>query len=199
MKKSCLSEMTNRSDRKSVLSNLDDEVIFTPDKENITQETRRLSLMKKIGSQHQIKLPKQFKSSPLKLVVEPKFNQAAGCVSHKKEKLGSATKSTQSNMDENDEEIFTPDKENMIPGTSLMRSMMKLGKSEDLKHLESFKVSLGNEVDPIFHQNGTPFSSEKDNLTDKVLEEQKSEILASRNLARSELTEWIGCLYSHFL
>ncbi|XP_055833730.1 FHA domain-containing protein PS1-like isoform X2 [Solanum dulcamara] len=189
MKKSCLSEMTNRSDRKSLLSNMDetDEEIFTPDKENMTPETLQLRLMKKMGSQHQIKLPKPFKSSSLKLVVEPKFNQAAGCVSHKKEKLGSTTKSTESNMDENDEEIFTPDKENMTPDTRLMRSMTKIGKLEDLKHLESFKFSLDNVVDPIFNQNGTPFSSEKDSLTDKVLEEQKLKILASRNPGRSEV------------
>ncbi|XP_060198218.1 FHA domain-containing protein PS1-like [Lycium barbarum] len=189
VKKSCLSEMTNRSDRKSILSNMDenDEEIFTPDKENMTPETRRLRSMKKMGSQHQIKHPKPFKSSSLKLVVEPKFNQAAGCVSHKKEKLGSTTKSTVSNMEENDEEIFTPDKENMTPGTRLMRSMKKIGKLEDLKHLEAFKFSLDNVVDPIFHQTGTPFSSEKENLTDKLLEEQKSTNLASRNLARSEV------------
>ncbi|KAH0714621.1 hypothetical protein KY285_007426 [Solanum tuberosum] len=189
MKKSCLSEMTNRSDRKSVLSNMDetDEEIFTPDKEIMTPETRRLRLMKKIGSQHQIKHPKLFKSSSLKLVVEPRFNQAAGCVSHKKEKLRSTTKSTQSDMDENDEEIFTPDKENMTPDTRLMRSMKKIGKLEDLKHLESFKFSLDNVVDPMFHQNGTPFCSEKDNLTNKVLVEQKSTILASRYPARLEV------------
>ncbi|KAK4352668.1 hypothetical protein RND71_028186 [Anisodus tanguticus] len=185
MKKSCLSEMKNRSDRKSVLSNMNenDEEIFTLDKENMTPDTRRLRSLKKMGSQNQIKHPKPFKSSSLKLVVEPKFNQAAGCVSHKKETL----RSTQSNMDENDEEIFTPDKENMTPGTRLMRSMKKIGKLEDLKHLESFKFSLDNAVDPIFHQNGTPFSSEKDNLTDKVIEEQKSTILANRYLARSEV------------
>ncbi|KAL3324079.1 hypothetical protein AABB24_038318 [Solanum stoloniferum] len=189
MKKSCLSEMANISDRKSVLSNMDetDEEIFTPDKENMTPETRRLRLMKKIGSEHQIKHPKLFKSSSLKLVVEPRFNQAAGCVSHKKEKLGSTTKSTQSDMDENDEEIFTPDKENMTPDTRLMRSMKKIGKLEDLKHLESFKFSLDSVVDPMFHQNGTPFSSEKDNLNDKVLEEQKSTILAPRYPARLEV------------
>ncbi|TMW84022.1 hypothetical protein EJD97_000221 [Solanum chilense] len=188
MKKSCLSEMTNRSGRKSVLSNMDetDEETFTPDKENMTPETRRLRLMKKIGSQHQIKHPKLFKSSSLKLVVEPRSNQAAGCVSHKKEKLGSTTKSTQPNVDENDEEIFTPDKENMTPDTRLMRSMKKIGKLEDLK-LESFKFSLDNVVDPIFHQNGTPFSSEKDNLNDKVLEEQKSTILAPRYPSRLEV------------
>ncbi|XP_015057240.1 FHA domain-containing protein PS1 [Solanum pennellii] len=188
MKKSCLSEMTNRSGRKSVLSNMDetDEETFTPDKENMTPETRRLRLMKKIGSQHQIKHPKLFKSSSLKLVIEPRSNQAAGCVTHKKEKLGSTTKSTQPNVDENDEEIFTPDKENMTPDTRLMRSMKKIGKLEDLK-LESFKFSLDNVVDPIFHQNGTPFSSEKDNLNDKVLEEQKSTILAPRYPARLEV------------
>ncbi|MCD7454157.1 hypothetical protein HAX54_023697 [Datura stramonium] len=182
MRKSCLSEMTNRSDRKSVLSNMDetDGEIFTPDKENMRPDTRQLRSMKKMGSQHQIKHPKLFKSSSLKLVVEPKFNQAAGCVSYKKGKLAT-TKSTESNMDENDEEIFTPDKENMTPDTRLMRSMKKIGKLEDLKHLEAFKFSLDNVVDPIFHQNGTPFSSEKDNLTEKVLEEQKSTILASRN------------------
>lgn len=189
MKKSCLSEMTNRSDRKSVLSNMDqtDEEIFTPDKENLTPEAHRLRLMNKIGSQRQIKLPKPFKPSSLKLVIEPKFNQAAGCVSYKKDKLGLTTKSTQSNMDANDEEIFTPDKENMTPDTRLMRSMMKIGKLEDLKHLDSFKFSLDNVVDPIFHQNGAPFSSEKNNLTENVLEECKSEILAFRNPARSEV------------
>ncbi|KAJ8551265.1 hypothetical protein K7X08_000635 [Anisodus acutangulus] len=178
MKQSCLSEMTNRSDRKSVLSNMDDndEEIFTLDKENMTPETRRMRSMKKMGSQHGIKHPKPFKSSSLKLGVEPK-----------KEKLGSTAKSTQSNMDENDEEIFTPDKENMTPGTRLMRSMKKIGKLEDLKHLESFKFSLGNAVDPVFHQNGITSSSEEDNLTDKVLEERKSTILASRSLARSEV------------
>ncbi|KAM3360905.1 FHA domain-containing protein PS1 [Capsicum galapagoense] len=190
MKTSCLSEMTTGSYRKSVLFKMDDtnEEIFTPDKENMTPDTRQLRLMKKMGSQHQIKLPNTLKSSSLKLVVKPKFNQSIGCVSQKKEKLGSTTKSTQSNMDENDDEIFTPDKENMIPGTRLMRSVKKIGKLEDQKHLEAFKFSLDNVVDPTFHQNGTPFSSEKDNnQTDKILEEQKSTNLASTNPARSKV------------
>ncbi|KAM3305933.1 FHA domain-containing protein PS1 [Capsicum chacoense] len=190
MKTSRLSEMTTGSYRKSVLFKMDDtnEEIFTPDKENMTPDTRQLRLMKKMGSQHQIKLPNTLKSSSLKLVVKPKFNQSIGCVSQKKEKLGSTTKSTQSNMDENDDEIFTPDKENMIPGTRLMRSVKKIGKLEDQKHLEAFKFSLDNVVDPMFHQNGTPFSSEKDNnQTDKILEEQKSTNLASTNPARSKV------------
>lgn len=167
MKKSCLSEMTNRSGRKSVLSNMDetDEETFTPDKENMTPETRRLRLMKKIGSQHQIKHPKLFKSSSLKLVVEPRSNQAAGCVSHKKEKLGSTTKSTQPNVDENDEEIFTPDKENMTPDSYSMRSIKK-GNMEEVKQRKPF---------------------DKENLNDKVLEEQISESLACRNKSRMEV------------
>ncbi|XP_016487625.2 uncharacterized protein LOC107807702 [Nicotiana tabacum] len=173
MKKSCLSEMTNGSDSKSVLSNMDEnQEIFTPDKENRTPNTRLLRTMKKMGSQHQVKHPKPFKFSSLKKVVEPMASRAEGLVSHKKEKLGSTlgstTKSTWSDMDDNDEEMFTPDKENMTPGTHFMRSMKKIAMLEDVQHLEAFKFPLNSVVDSIFHQNGTPN-------------------LASRNLERSEV------------
>ncbi|XP_016457121.2 FHA domain-containing protein PS1-like [Nicotiana tabacum] len=169
VKKLCLSEMTNVSDSKSVLSNMDEnEENFTPDKENRTPNTRLLRSMKKMGSQHQVKHPKPFKSSSLKNVVEPMANRAEGLVSHKKEKLGSTTKSTWSDMDDNDEEMFTPDKENMTPGTHFMRAMKKIAMLEDVQHLEAFKFPLNSVVDSIFHQNGTPN-------------------LASRNLERSEV------------
>ncbi|OIT32973.1 PREDICTED: FHA domain-containing protein PS1-like [Nicotiana attenuata] len=169
MKKSCLSEMINGSDSKSVLSNMDEnEENFTPDKENRTPNTRLLRSMKKMGSQHQVKHPKPFKSSSLKNVVEPMASRAEGLVSHKKEKLGSTTKSTWSDMDDNDEEMFTPDKENMTPGTHFMRAMKKIAMLEDVQHLEAFKFPLNSVVDSIFHHNGTPN-------------------LASRNLERSEV------------
>lgn len=67
-----------------------------------------------------------------------------------------------------EEEIFTPDKENFTPNTLLLKSLKKTGKLEEVKQSKSYRSSISN-ICP--EEN---LSSHKDNQTLRVLREQKS-------------------------
>ncbi|XP_016503268.1 FHA domain-containing protein PS1-like [Nicotiana tabacum] len=159
------SEM-NEQTTKPVLSCCTDENAeesFNLDRMNLTPNAHLLQSMKKTSSLEQNKHRKPFRSSHMKDIFDPTFHEAEGLKYHKKENVGSST--VLSNICCNSEEIFTPDKENMIPNSCSMRSKRK-GKMVEVKHLKPF---------------------EKENLTGKVLEEQKSASVASRNMDRSEV------------
>ncbi|GMJ15167.1 hypothetical protein HRI_005185900 [Hibiscus trionum] len=80
-----------------------------------------------------------------------------------------------------DEEIFTPDKENFTPTTILMKALKRKGKLEETKHSSSkvtFSSHLQREDDMI--------TSDKENQTPKLIKEHKSTRKASRNQPKLE-------------
>ncbi|XP_016478195.1 FHA domain-containing protein PS1-like [Nicotiana tabacum] len=140
------------------------EESFTLDKVDLSPNTDLLRSKKKMSSLKHIKHPKPCRSSPMKEIFDPILHQAKGLEYYKKENIGSSIMLP--SMSNNSEEIFTPDKENMKPDSCSMRSKRK-GKMVEVKHIKPF---------------------EKENLIGKVLEEQKSASVASRNMDSSEVT-----------
>ncbi|KAF7141100.1 hypothetical protein RHSIM_Rhsim06G0097300 [Rhododendron simsii] len=138
----CQLDIEDKEISKAIFSSSDgDDEVFTPDKENFTPNTLILRSMKNMG------LLMSNKSSSLKSKV--------------------ISKGLSTGLDEN-EEPFTPDKENLTPNTLLLRSMMKKSKMGEIKQAQ-----------PLEEGNRAP--SVKKNQTPKVLKEQKSLKCYSRN------------------
>ncbi|XP_022858067.1 FHA domain-containing protein PS1-like [Olea europaea var. sylvestris] len=128
----------------------DEEENFTPDKENMTPNTIRLRYMNKMG-----KLKK----------VEYQEN--------------SRNDSTSQTMfycaDEDDEVIFTPDKENMTPNTLQLMYTKKMGKLKAVENPKSYRsLPLKTVVDcNMYREDEMPASLDKENQTLKVLQKSK--------------------------
>ncbi|KAL7208865.1 hypothetical protein ACSBR1_030574 [Camellia fascicularis] len=144
---------------KALFTDLDDdkEEDFTPDKENFTPNTSIMKSMKKMGKVEQIMDSMSYRSSSLKNKV--------------------ISKAASTGLDEN-EEPFTPDKENFTPNTLRLRSMKKkMGKVEEKKHFKLHRSACSeNAINP----------SGKEIQTPKVLQEQKPLRSAFRNQERLE-------------
>ncbi|XP_044504799.1 FHA domain-containing protein PS1-like isoform X3 [Mangifera indica] len=86
-------------------------------------------------------------------------------------------------FEEKEEEIFTPNKENFSPNTLLLKSLKRKGKLEEVKPSRSYRKSSSKvPISPkIQLAEDLDFSSEKENQTPKVLQEQKLAGHASRN------------------
>ncbi|KAI8002617.1 FHA domain-containing protein PS1 [Camellia lanceoleosa] len=144
---------------KALFTDLDDdkEENFTPDKENFTPNTRIMKSMKKMGKVEQIMDSMSYRSSSLKNKV--------------------ISKAASTGLDEN-EEPFTPDKENFTPNTLRLRSMKKkMGKVEEKKHFKLHRSPCSeNAINP----------SGKEIQTPRVLQEQKPLRSAFRNQERLE-------------
>ncbi|KAJ0074580.1 hypothetical protein Patl1_37525 [Pistacia atlantica] len=86
------------------------------------------------------------------------------------------------------EEIFTPNKENFSPDTLPLKSLKRKGKLEKIKPSRSYrksssKVTISPNIQPVEDLN---FSSDKENQTPKVLQEQKLAGHASGNQVNLE-------------
>ncbi|KAF8411853.1 hypothetical protein HHK36_004412 [Tetracentron sinense] len=89
-----------------------------------------------------------------------------------------------SGLDGEEEEIFTPDKENFTPNTLLLKSMKK-GKVKEIKNSTSSPLKVTcNSNSPLEEE--MFFSPDKENQTSKILREGKKERPTSRNRARLE-------------
>ncbi|KAJ0021404.1 hypothetical protein Pint_31859 [Pistacia integerrima] len=91
-------------------------------------------------------------------------------------------------FEEEEEEIFTPNKENFSPDTLPLKSLKRKGKLEKIKPSRSYrksssKVTISPNIQPEEDLN---FSSDKENQTPKVLQEQKLARHASRNQVNLE-------------
>ncbi|KAL7176530.1 hypothetical protein ACSBR2_029960 [Camellia fascicularis] len=152
-------EIENDVISKALFTDLDDdkEEDFTPDKENFTPNTSIMKSMKKMGKVEQIMDSMSYRSSSLKNKV--------------------ISKAASTGLDEN-EEPFTPDKENFTPNTLRLRSMKKkMGKVEEKKHFKLHRSACSeNAIKP----------SGKEIQTPKVLQEQKPLRSAFRNQERLE-------------
>lgn len=137
----CQLDIDDKELSKVLFSSSDgDDEVFTPEKENFTPNTLILRSMKNMG------LLMSNKSSCLKNKV--------------------ISKGLSTGLDEN-EDPFTPDKENLTPNTLLLRSMIK-SKMGEIKESQSL-------------EEGNLAPSVKKNQTPKVLKEQKSLKSHSRN------------------
>ena len=99
----------------------------------------------------------------------------------------SISKALFTDLDE-EEEIFTPNKENFTPNTLLVKSLKKKGKVEETNHSKSCRSSSSNVTfSPGVHQEEDMTASlDKENQTPKVLREQKSARPTSGNRVRLE-------------
>lgn len=100
----------------------------------------------------------------------------------------SNSKALFSSVGGDEEEIFTPDKENFIPNSLLLRSMKKTNKVEEIKQsmtlrLSPLKNSFGCNIDS---EEDIFATSDKENHTPKVLQEQNLVRTASKSNARLE-------------
>ncbi|KAF3445464.1 hypothetical protein FNV43_RR10640 [Rhamnella rubrinervis] len=73
-----------------------------------------------------------------------------------------------------EEEIFTPDKENFTPNTLLLKSLKKMGKLEEVKHSKSYRSSISNVTKSSNIHLEENLSLHKDNQMSRVLSERKS-------------------------
>ncbi|KDP30292.1 hypothetical protein JCGZ_17162 [Jatropha curcas] len=81
-----------------------------------------------------------------------------------------------------DEQLFTPDKENHIPNTSVLKFSKKKGKIEDIQ-LSSPKITFS----PVIRSGEDMIaSSDKENQTPKFFQQRKSARLTSRNQIKLE-------------
>ncbi|KAJ0074579.1 hypothetical protein Patl1_37528 [Pistacia atlantica] len=91
-------------------------------------------------------------------------------------------------FEEEEEEIFTPNKENFSPDTLPLKSLKRKGNLEKIKPSRSYKkssskITISPNIQPKEDLN---FSSDKENQTPKVLQEQKLAEHASRNQVNLE-------------
>ncbi|KAL4296322.1 hypothetical protein GQ457_12G015530 [Hibiscus cannabinus] len=80
-----------------------------------------------------------------------------------------------------DEEMFTPDKENFTPNTLLMKALKRKGKLEETKHSSS-KVTLSPHLQP---QNDM-ITTDKENQSSELIKGHKSTRKVSRNQPKLE-------------
>ncbi|KAK7380602.1 hypothetical protein VNO78_33117 [Psophocarpus tetragonolobus] len=129
-------DIINKTISKDLLSDLDgeeeEEEIYTPDKENFSPNTLHLRLLNKKGKIEEIKRSKS-RRSPLS---KGTFNLKQKDIINK-----TVSKDLLSDLDgeedEEEEEIFTPDKENLSPSTLRLQLLKKKGKVEETKHSKS--------------------------------------------------------------
>lgn len=186
---------------KNHFASLDNELIFTPDKENCSPSTQ--SLMKKSGKTLPIKSILNTTISSFNLDKDDGFEvftpgkenitpnssvvTSMKCVEegkHQNSYRSSPLKTTVncSMYQDNDDELFTPDKENITPNSRLLRSMKYM---EDGKHQKSCRSSpLKTAINCNMQEEAIPFSSLlKDSQNRNILEERRSTNSSSKSHA----------------
>ena len=130
--------------------NEEDQEIFTPDKENFTPNSRLMKSLKK-------------KSKPAVIQLRTGDEEK------------STTKENLPCLSGDEEEIFTPDKENFTPNTFLLKSMKKKGILEDVQNSKPSRSSpLKATCSPTMHlEEYLVASPEKENRTLRVLQHLK--------------------------
>jgi len=123
----------------------EEEEIFTPNKENFSPNTLQLRLLKNKGKVEEIECFKPQKSPLSKgtfnLDVYP--NEIIGSACGKLKQIDTINSSISKGhfsdlaWEEEDEEIFTPDKENFSPNAYQLRLLTKKGKVAEIKHSKS--------------------------------------------------------------
>ncbi|PON80770.1 Serine/threonine protein kinase [Parasponia andersonii] len=165
----------DKSIPKEILSclNGEEEAIFTPDKENFTPNTLLSKSLKKKGKSASAIQLRTGKSRVETMLAGVDYQDEH----HAKENTldRSIFKKNFSCLNGEEEEIFTPDKENFIPNSLLLRSLKKKDKIEEVKHPKPFgtsslKVASSLNMHPEEDLNA---SSNKENQTLRILQERK--------------------------
>ncbi|ESW23884.1 hypothetical protein PHAVU_004G084400 [Phaseolus vulgaris] len=140
-------DIINTTISEDLISDLDgeEEEIFTPNKENYSPNTLQLRLLKNKGKVEEIKCFKSQKSPLSKGTFNPHMysneciGPAYGKLNHNDTINSSISKDLFSDLagEEEDEEIFTPDKENFSPNAIQLRLLKKKGKVAEIKHSKS--------------------------------------------------------------
>ncbi|KAH1151600.1 hypothetical protein GYH30_045211 [Glycine max] len=139
--------------KKDLFSVLDGEVkekeIFIPEEENLNPNALQLRLLKKKGKVEEIKRSKSRRSPLSKGTFNPDMypNENIGstlCNINQKDSINrTISRDLFSDLEgEEEEEIFTPDKENFSPNTLHLRLLKKKGKVEEIKHSKSQRSPL---------------------------------------------------------
>ncbi|KAG6672467.1 hypothetical protein I3842_16G058800 [Carya illinoinensis] len=179
-------DIENNSTSKALFTGLhEQEEVFTPDKENFTPKAFVNSLRKK-GRIEETKNSQSRASSCSKLTFSPGIHpekellQRAGIDaeveldSQEDTEKNSTSKALFTGLHEQ-EEIFTPDKENFTPKT-LVNSLRKKGRIEDTKHFKSCLSSSSKVVlSPGIHsEKDTTACLDNGKSTQKVCQEWES-------------------------
>ncbi|XP_057445734.1 FHA domain-containing protein PS1 isoform X2 [Lotus japonicus] len=134
----------------------EEEEIYTPDKENFSPNTLHLRRMKRFGKLEETKHSKSQRSCSSKdrTISKDLFSVLDG---------------------ENEEEVYTPDKENFSPNTLHLRRMKKKGKLEEIKHSKSrWSPNPKGKFGPnIYSDESRSPTSNKENQTPKRVQDQK--------------------------
>nr|GMD74183.1 FHA domain-containing protein PS1-like [Ipomoea batatas] len=196
-KKTSEVDLKSQSTMKSSIPNMDevDDENVTPNKENVALKTHLLRSIKQKGKVENI-LKKVLNPSPLKNAADPRIHNDEGMPflenDNCNEKVG-----------ECDDEIFTPDKENMTPNTHFLWSMDKIGKpGETKKHTwkaneddSLLSMNMVGKLEETFSRTVVNphqyegMSVEKENHYEKVLQEPISICAVSRNQEEKGLNE----------
>nr|GMD80852.1 FHA domain-containing protein PS1-like [Ipomoea batatas] len=196
-KKTSEVDLKSQSTMKSSIPNMDevDDENVTPNKENVALKTHLLRSIKQKGKVENI-LKKVLNPSPLKNAADPRIHNDEGMP------FSLENDNCTEKVGECDDEIFTPDKENMTPNTHFLWSMDKIGKPGETK-----KHTWANEDDSLLSMNTVGkleetfsrtivnphqyegMSVEKENHFEKVLQEPISICAVSRNQEEKGLNE----------
>ncbi|KAK7271024.1 hypothetical protein RJT34_26604 [Clitoria ternatea] len=187
-------DILNKTISKNLLSVLDGEVeeeeeeeIYTPDKENFSPNTLQLRFQKKRGMLEEIKYSKSQRLCNSKGKFKPDIctNESIGHASRKKNQKDIVNKTITKNLfsvmggEKEEEEIFTPNKENFSPHTLQLQLLKKQDKLEEIKHSKSpwpqiSKNNFGHNIYPdenmsptLNTQNQTPKGAQVQKLQRK--------------------------------
>ncbi|KAE9621103.1 putative transcription factor interactor and regulator FHA-SMAD family [Lupinus albus] len=156
----------------------EEEEIFTPDKENFSPNTLQLRFLKK-GKLEKTKRSKSKRSRDSKDTFSPNFYPNESIISNpsKENQTDIISKTVSEDLFshfDGEEEIFTPDKENFSPNTHQLRTLKKNGKLKETKFYEWSQNSKENYSSNIYPDERIRSTSNKENQTLKVVQEQKS-------------------------
>lgn len=117
----------------------EEEEIVTPNKENFSPNTLQLHLLKNKGKVEEVKCFKCQKSPLSKGTCNPDMYQNESILNQNDTINSSISKGHFSDLawEEEDEEVFTPDKENFSPNALKLRLLKKKDKVAEIKHSKS--------------------------------------------------------------
>ncbi|KAE9617485.1 hypothetical protein Lal_00034759 [Lupinus albus] len=176
---------------KDIFSVLDgqeeEEEIFTPDKENFSPNTLQLRFLKKKGKLQEFKHSKSKRSHNLKDTfssdIYPNESISPNPIKENRKENKTIPKYLFSVLDE-EEDIFTPDKENFTPDTLRLRLLKKKGERAETKCSKWSQNSKDNFSPNIYPDERISSTSNKENQTLKVVQEHNCKGKPSGSLIR---------------
>ncbi|XP_019449797.1 PREDICTED: FHA domain-containing protein PS1-like [Lupinus angustifolius] len=165
----------------------EEEEVFTPDKENFSPNTLQLRFLKRKGKLEEIKHSKSKWSHNSKDTFCPDIypNENISPYPNKENRNENKTISKDLfSVSDGEEDIFTPDKENFTPDTLRLRLLKKKGELDETKCSEWSQNSKDNFSPNIYPDERISSTSNKENQTLKVVQEQKLKAKPSGSLIK---------------